>query len=306
MAKFGHDKIALALACASILGGKASAINNFNGVKNSQASGAARVGINASGSKNNLTQYISYAGAGLGGTALGTALGWLLFHNKKESDKKEVDTLRQDYEAGKKIYIDFRKKNCASNGVKGLYFSNVGLVWYNNAPPLFDDVVTTQCPALKDKKDVNFQQKRAEIRKAYYTFSNAYNEIKLKELWEIANKHKISFNNSGAVPDGYFDARLYFIHVEKAKDKNGKLSVRILAWNNNNHTTDATEGFNIAEPSNDEQQNKKKFYDAVVDLANQDEVMKAVLLGDEKKDEKKDEKEKKETTPKIITKSDAK
>lgn len=275
MSNFGKNKIALALACASILSGKASAVNT-NGVRNSQISGSARGDFNTtSGSENNLGKYISWAGFGAGGTALGTFLGYLFFHNKQE-----VDVLRQKYEAGKQLFIDYWKSKKVP-----LYFSFSGL----RDTSKLDEYVKFRHSELKDAKAVAFKEKRAELRELYYSFKSIYEEARLKELWDIASKHKILFDGGENV-DGYDnDGWRYNIAVESSKTKKGKLSVRIVFWDNKNskESADITNRFDLENPSGEEQQNKKGFYDEVVDWANKDEVLKAILLGDENEDEKK-------------------
>ncbi|MBO6126574.1 MAG: hypothetical protein J6P21_01025 [Clostridia bacterium] len=279
MSNFGKNKIALALACASILSGKASAVNT-NGVRNSQVSGSARGGFNTSSIGNNLGKYIPWAGFGVGGAGLGTFLGWLLFHGKQ--NKQEVDVLRQKYEAGKQLFIDYFKSE--KIGVFHFYFSGLREHSIN-----YDDFVKFLCPELKDNKAVEFKEKRAELRKLYWNFVNMYEETKVKELWDIANKHKIAFDNGEDV-DGYDNnGWKYNIAVEPSDTEKGKISVRIVYWDSNNSKEgdDLTDQFNIENPDNDEKKNKKDFYDEVVAWANKDEVLKAILLGDENEDEKK-------------------
>jgi len=130
--KFGKKKLAFALACASVLGGKTSAMNNKinankTGVKNSQTIGAvggAAVGsINRNNSNNN--KFIDWVknnkaltativtlvlGAGAAGLFLGLRSG-----NKK--DNKQDEIRKQYFDIYKKILNFYLSNNESLDGI---------------------------------------------------------------------------------------------------------------------------------------------------------------------------------------------
>lgn len=265
MKKLGKDKMALVLACMSILGGKTSAMNKSESPKTVAAVGGAafgnqvnpgfntkKVSINQNSQRFGTKEKLIAAGSILASLGIGVV------------GDRVVSNIFSDYSKGKKIAIKYFQ----GNEVDSIDF-NFGFVGFGKNFNAYEAVDLIN-PELKDEKKA---KTACEFSKYFYKFYDDYLYFLATKYYDIALKHKFIVDNN-VFKEDFRNISNLIVKVQPGEDE--KLFIRIYQKGE-----DVTEGF-----INVEKDNGKAFIDDLEKFVNSDDVMKQILLGGKNKEKK--------------------
>ena len=285
MSKFDKKTVATALAFATFLSNKASAVNTKE-AQNSQTLVAVKsatfdnksssdIRVKSSfGNKNfqglGTKEKLIAAGTILASLGIGAAGGYAVRNALDASAySKGKEYFIKGFQSFKPTFMEFDVKRSFR------VFNEKNFIIIDAL-----EVAKLLYPELKGEK---INKKAVEIDDSLGAFFTKYNQNLRKKYIEIASRHK--FCVFGETPEGYTDFSDLIIRVVPEGEK---LTVRILQLSNDKKgmLNDVTEDFIAKE------ENGKAFVNDLVEFVNSDDFMKQVLLGgkDKKAEGKNDEK----------------
>ena len=268
MAKNNEKKIALALACVQVLGGRALAKDQLkkSQIGYSNGSGALKSGVSRDNQKSGgwfenlsgLTKFALLSSGAAASAGLG-ALGYHLVNYAKTKQNEKIFIKCLKYFKVRSICFNIWTK----------YFSD-------EEQKVIDLNIADNYKKITNCKSKNsvFNNDIFEFKYKFYDYYFNYFRKLQKDFLKIASKYCI--NISVHECQGWIEYRELYANV---CNKNNKLYVEFL-HKVNNKTLNVTHQFNIENPVTDEEKRKKAFYDELTEYFNNDNVMKQVLLSD--------------------------